>query len=164
LFEFLVLESAQAGLSWWTILQRREHYRKAFANFNYQKIAKFNETKVEQLMQNPGIIRNRVKIVSVINNAKRFIQIQEEFGSFSSYLWNFVDGKPIQNKWKTLSEIPTTTALSDLLAKDLKKRGFTFLGVTTMYAYMQAVGSVNDHVTSCFCYKKIKNDLNKKKK
>jgi DNA-3-methyladenine glycosylase I len=156
LFEFLVLESAQAGLSWWTILQRREHYRKAFLQFDYKKIAKFDETNINRLMQNPGIIRNRAKIVSVINNAKKFIKVQKEFGSFNNYLWGFVGGKPRDNKRKALSEVPATTAISDTLTKDLKKRGFTFFGSTTVYAYMQAVGMVNDHATNCFQYQQVK--------
>jgi len=153
-FEFLVLESAQAGLSWWTILQRREGYRKAFSNFDYKKIAKYTPAKVEALMQDTGIIRNRAKIESTINNAKRFIEIQQELGSFSNYIWSFVGGKPIDNKRKSLSEIPATTDISDALAKDMKKRGFKFLGSTTLYAHMQATGLVNDHIVSCHKYKK----------
>lgn len=155
-FEFLVLESAQAGLSWWTILQRRENYRKAFANFDYKKVAKFNDDKVEKLMQNVGIIRNRAKILAAINNAKCFLEIQKEFGSFSNYIWNFVGGKPIVNKWKSLKEVPATTIESDTLAKDMKKRGFQFLGSTTLYAHMQATGLVNDHIIECHRYKTIK--------
>lgn len=153
-FEFLVLESAQAGLSWWTILQRREGYRKAFSNFDYKKIAKYTPEKVEALMQDTGIIRNRAKIESTINNAKKFMEIQQEMGSFSKYIWSFVDGKPIDNKRKSLSEIPATTDISDALAKDMKKRGFKFLGSTTLYAHMQATGLVNDHIVSCHKYKK----------
>ena len=163
LFEFLVLESAQAGLSWWTILQRRENYRKAFSQFDYKKIATYNDQKVQELMQNDGIIRNRAKILSTINNAKRFMEVQKEFGSFSEYLWSFVNGKPIRNQLKNIQEIPQTVAIADILTKDLKKRGFTFLGTTTVYAYMQAVGLVNDHLTTCFCYQPTKKDLNKRK-
>jgi len=155
-FEFLVLESAQAGLSWWTILQRREGYRKAFANFDYKKVGKFDEACVDKLMQDTGIIRNRAKILSAINNAKRFQEIQKEFGSFSTYIWNFVGGKPKVNTWQSLREIPTTTPESDALAKDMKKRGFQFLGSTTLYAHMQATGLVNDHVVDCHQYRKSK--------
>lgn len=152
-FEFLVLESAQAGLSWWTILQRREGYRKAFANFDYKKVAKFSTEKVEELMQFDGIIKNRKKIESAINNAQRFIEIQKEFGTFSNYIWSFVDGKPIVNYHKTLRDVPATTPISDALAKDLKKRGFKFLGSTTIYAHLQATGLINDHLTTCYRHK-----------
>lgn len=152
-FEFLVLESAQAGLSWWTILQRRENYRKAFANFNYTKVAKYDEQKVEVLMHDKGIIRNRAKIIAAINNAKCFIKIQKEFGSFSNYIWQFVGGKPIVNKWENLSEVPATSIISDTLAKDMKQRGFAFLGSTTLYAHLQATGLINDHIVSCHQYK-----------
>lgn len=154
-FEFLVLESAQAGLSWWTILQRRENYRKAFANFDYKKVAQFDTTKIEQLLQNKGIIRNRAKITSTVNNAKRFLEIQKEFGSFSKYIWGFVEGKPKINTWKTLKEVPSTSIESDALAKDMKKRGFQFLGSTTLYAHMQATGLINDHIVDCFKYKNL---------
>lgn len=155
-FEFLVLESAQAGLSWFTILQRREGYRKAFANFNYKKVAKYTDEKVEALMLDTGIIRNRAKIKATINNAQRFQEIQKEFGSFSNYIWSFVGGKPIVNKWQILKEVPATTTESDALAKDMKKRGFQFLGSTTLYAHMQATGLVNDHLVDCYQYKKCK--------
>ncbi len=155
-FEFLVLESAQAGLSWFTILQRREGYRKAFANFDYKKVAKYTDVKVEDLMQDTGIIRNRAKIKATINNAQRFQEIQKEFGSFSNYIWSFVGGKPIVNKWQILKEVPATTTESDALAKDMKKRGFQFLGSTTLYAHMQATGLVNDHLVDCYQYKKCK--------
>lgn len=151
-FEFLVLESAQAGLSWWTILQRRENYRNAFAKFDYKKVAKFDEQKIELLLQDAGIIRNRAKITAAINNAKRFMEIQKEFGSFSNYIWSFVGGKPKVNKWSSLKEVPATTPESDALAKDMKKRGFQFLGSTTLYAHMQATGLVNDHIVSCTQY------------
>lgn len=156
-FEFLILESAQAGLSWSTILKKREGYRQAFADFNVEKVARFDEQKVQELLNNPEIIRNELKIRSAINNAQRFIEIQEEFGSFCNYIWDFVDSSPIQNSWKNLSQIPATTDLSDKLSKDIKKRGFKFLGSTTIYAHMQATGLVNDHTTSCFRYQDVKN-------
>ncbi len=155
-FEFLVLESAQAGLSWYTILQRREAYRKAFANFDYKKVAKYDDKKVELLLQDASIIRNKAKITAAINNAIKFIAIQKEFGSFSAYIWSFVGGKPIVNKWQSLKEVPATTLESDALAKDMKKRGFQFLGSTTLYAHMQATGLVNDHLLTCHAYKKCK--------
>lgn len=157
LFEFMVLESAQAGLSWWIILQRRENYRKAFAGFDYKKLAKFTPKHVERLMQNEGIIRNRLKILSVISNAQRFLQIQKEFGSFATYLWSFVGNRPIDNNIKQLKDIKPTTAVSDALAKDLKKKGFKFMGSKIVYAYMQACGLVNDHTKDCFRYNQIKN-------
>ena len=150
IFEFLVLESFQAGLSWITILRKRENFRKAFDNFNYQKIANYPDEKVEELMQDAGIIRNRLKILATISNAQKFMEIQKEFGSFSNYIWAFVDGKPIVNQPKTLKEVPATTEISDKLAKDLKKRGFKFMGSTVVYAHMQATGMVNDHVNDCF--------------
>ncbi|MCO5229811.1 MAG: DNA-3-methyladenine glycosylase I [Chitinophagales bacterium] len=150
LFEFLILESAQAGLSWITILKRREGYRKAFANFDYHKVALFTEEKVEELMTDESIIRNRLKINAAIKNAVKFIEVQEEFGSFSNYLWGFVDGQPIVNHFESLAEVPASTHLSDTISKDLKKRGFTFVGSTIVYAYMQAIGMVNDHVKTCF--------------
>lgn len=153
LFEFLILEGAQAGLSWSTILKRREGYRKAFTSFNPEEVSEFTEEDIERLMNDGGIIRNRLKINSAINNAKRFLEIQKEFGSFSSYLWGFVNNKPIVNNFKKHSEIPATSEISDLLSKDLKKRGFTFTGSTICYAFMQAIGMVNDHLTSCFRYK-----------
>ena len=153
IFEFLVLETFQAGLSWYTILSKREHFRKAFDQFDYQKIAKYPEEKLATLLENPGIIRNKLKIKATVTNAQAFIKIQEEFGSFSKYIWGFVDGKPIDNKPKSLSEVPATTAISDALSKDLKKRGFKFTGSTVMYAHMQATGMVNDHITECFIRK-----------
>lgn len=156
LYEFLVLESAQAGLSWITILRKREGYRKAFAKFNYKKVALFSDTDVEQLMNNPNIVRNKLKINAAINNAQRFMEVQKEFGSFANYLWHWVDNKPIQNRFKSLSEVPATTDISNALSKDLKKRGFKFLGGTIMYAYMQSMGLVNDHITSCDSYSKAK--------
>jgi len=149
-FEFLLLESAQAGLSWITILKKRENYRKAFDDFAPSKVAAYGEKKVEELLQNAGIVRNRKKIESSINNAKRFLEIVKEFGSFDSYIWQFTEQRQLQNSWKELSEIPATTELSDKISKELKRRGFKFLGSTTVYAYLQAVGIVNDHVEGCF--------------
>lgn len=156
-FEFLVLESAQAGLSWSTILKKREGYRNAFQNFDVDKVARFDEQKVQELLHNPEIIRNELKIRAAINNAQKFIAIRNEYGRFTDYIWSFVDGEPIQNKWNQLSEVPATTELSDKLSKDLKRRGFKFLGSTTVYAHMQATGLVNDHTVDCFRYEEIKN-------
>lgn len=156
-FEFLVLESAQAGLSWATILKKREGYRNAFANFDYQTVAEYGPGMVEDLLQDASIIRNRMKIESTINNAKRFIEVQNEFGSFDKYSWQFVGGTPIVNAWKTKNQVPVTTKESDAFAKDLKKRGFKFLGSTTVYAHMQAIGMVNDHTTDCYRYNELKN-------
>lgn len=156
LFEFITLEGAQAGLSWITILKKREGYRKAFANFDVEKVARFTDKKLEKLLLNPSIVRNRLKVFSTRKNAQAFIKIQKEFGSFSVYLWGFVNGKPIQNKWKSQSELPATTTESDLISKDLKKRGFSFVGSTIIYAHMQATGMVNDHITSCHRYKALK--------
>ncbi|MDO5635999.1 MAG: DNA-3-methyladenine glycosylase I [Myroides sp.] len=153
IFEFLVLESFQAGLSWLTILRKRENFREAFDHFNYQKIATYTDEKIEELMNNAGIVRNRLKILATINNAQRFMEVQQEFGSFSKYIWSFVNGKPMVNTFKTIQEVPATTDISDALAKDLKKRGFKFLGSTVMYAHMQATGMVNDHIVSCVCRK-----------
>jgi DNA-3-methyladenine glycosylase I len=150
IFEFLVLESFQAGLSWYTILTKRENFRKAFDNFDYKKIAEYSDEKIEELMQNPGIIRNRLKVLATITNAQKFQEIQKEFGSFSNYIWGFVDGKPIDNNPKTLKDVPATTEISDVLSKDLKKRGFKFMGSTVVYAHMQATGMVNDHVVDCY--------------
>lgn len=150
LFEFLVLESAQAGLSWRTVLHKREGYRKAFANFDAKKVARFNEAAVERLLQNPGIIRNRAKIAAAINNAIRFLEIQEEFGSFAAYSWTFVKGKPLRHRIKKQADIPVTTPEAHVFAADLKRRGFKFLGPTVVYAHMQAVGMANDHMLSCF--------------
>lgn len=155
-FEFLILEGAQAGLSWSTILKKREGYRTAFAGFDVEKVARFDEQKIQQMLQNPEIVRNELKIRSAINNAQLFIEIQEEVGSFSKYIWSFVDGSPIQNSWESMKQVPATTKESDELAKDLKKRGFKFTGSTIMYAHMQATGLVNDHLTSCFRYSTIK--------
>lgn len=152
LFEFLVLESAQAGLSWITILRKRENYRQAFANFDAEKIAQFDQKKIDQLLLNPGIIRNKLKIHSTISNAQQYLALQQQHGSFANYLWAHVDGKPIQNKWASLSEVPAFTPLAETISKDMKKKGFKFFGKTICYAYMQAIGMVNDHTTSCFRY------------
>jgi DNA-3-methyladenine glycosylase I len=154
-FEFLVLEAAQAGLSWETILKRREGYRKAFANFDPLKVARFTEANAAKLLLNPGIIRNRLKIKAAIQNAKRFLEVQKEFGSFDAYLWSFTKGKVLRHSPTSIKDIPATTELSDRVSKDLKKRGFTFVGSTVMYAHLQAVGIVNDHERSCFRYKKL---------
>ncbi|MFV0483048.1 MAG: DNA-3-methyladenine glycosylase I [Bacteroidales bacterium] len=154
LFEFLVLEGFQAGLSWITILRKRENFRKAFDNFDYKKIAKYTDAKVEELMQDAGIIRNRLKITGTIKNSLAYMEVQKEFGSFSSYIWGFVDNKPIVNKWKSVADVPTTTPLSDKISKDMKKRGFKFVGSTIIYAKMQAIGMVNDHITDCFRHPK----------
>lgn len=150
LFEFLILETFQAGLSWYTVLAKRENFRKAFDNFDLKKVSEYNESKIEELLQNEGIIRNKLKVRATVTNAQAFIKIQEEFGSFSKYIWNFVNGKPIDNKPKTLKDVPATTSISDAISKDLKKRGFKFVGSTVMYAHMQATGMVNDHVEDCF--------------
>ncbi|ASW73831.1 DNA-3-methyladenine glycosylase [Chryseobacterium piperi] len=150
IFEFLILESFQAGLSWYTILSKRETFKEAFDDFDYKKIARYTDQKVEELMQNSGIIRNRLKIVATITNAQKFQEIQKEFGNFSKYIWDFVGGKPIDNLPKALKEVPATTEISDALSKDLKKRGFKFMGSTVVYAHMQATGMVNDHIESCF--------------
>ena len=153
LFEFLILESFQAGLSWFTILKKRENFREAFANFDVEKVANFDEEKVEELVLNAGIIRHRGKINAAINNAKLFIEIQKEYGSFSDFIWKYVNHQPIVNHWNSIKEVPATTEISDQLAKDLKKRGFKFFGSTTIYAHMQATGMVNDHTIDCFCRK-----------
>jgi DNA-3-methyladenine glycosylase I len=156
LFELLILEGAQAGLSWATILKRREGYRKAFANFDVNKVAHFTEQDFDRLIEDKGIIRNKLKVKSAINNAQRFIEVQKEFGSFNKYIWSFVDYKPIENQFNSLSEIPASTSLSESISKDLKKRGFNFIGPTICYAFMQSIGMVNDHMVSCFCYDTIK--------
>ena len=152
-FEFLILEGAQAGLSWSTILNKREGYRKAFADFDPPKVARFTDKRVEKLLLDPGIVRNRLKVRSAVTNAKAFLAVQKEFGSFSDYIWGFVDGKPIQNRFIRDSDIPATSPESDALSKDLKKRGFKFVGSTIIYAHMQATGLVNDHVAACFRYR-----------
>lgn len=150
LFELIVLESAQAGLSWYTILRKREGYRQAFDQFDAQKIALYGDEKVSELLANPGIVRNRLKVLATINNAQCFLAIQKEFGSFDAYLWTFVAGKPIESRWQTPAECPVTSGASDTLSCDLKRRGFKFMGSTVCYAYMQAVGMVNDHTLDCF--------------
>lgn len=152
LFEMLILEGMQAGLSWLTILNKRMGFREAFDNFDYQKITFYDEAKIEELMQNANIVRNRLKIKSAITNAQQFIKIQEEYGSFNAFIWSYVDNKPIHNHFKSEAEIPAATPLSDKISKDLKKRGFKFVGSTIIYAYMQAIGIVNDHVQSCYLY------------
>jgi len=156
LFEFLILEGAQAGLSWSTILKKREGYRKAFDNFDTRKIARYSDDDVSRLLLNPGIIRNRLKINAAITNAGTVLRIQEEFGSFDRYLWGFVNGRPVQNAWERMSDIPAGTPESDTLSKDLKERGFRFVGSTICYAFMQAVGMVNDHIVGCFRYDEVK--------
>jgi len=155
LFEFLILETFQAGLSWITVLRKRENFKAAFDNFNYKKIANYNEAKLEELIQNKGIIRNKLKINATVSNANSFMEIQKEFGSFSNYIWSFLNGKPIKNSWKNLNELPATTMLSNEISKDLKKRGFKFVGSTVIYAHMQATGMVNDHVKDCFRYNEV---------
>ena len=161
LFEFLILEGVQAGLSWNTILQKRENYRKAFDNFDYNKIALYKEQKIEELMNNSSIIRNRLKINAAISNAKAFLNVKKEFGSFDQYIWQFVNYKPIIHKFKILSELPSTIKESEIMSKDLKKRGFKFVGPTICYAFMQAVGMVNDHITNCFRYDEINRKIEK---
>lgn len=156
IFEFLILETFQAGLSWITILRKRENFREALDDFDYKKIARYSEAKLEALLQNPGIIRNKLKVKATVSNAQAFIEIQEEFGSFSKYIWSFVNHKPIQNSVKIYKEAPATTAISDALSKDLKKRGFKFTGSTVVYAHMQATGMVNDHEVDCFRYAEVK--------
>ncbi|KXH81053.1 DNA-3-methyladenine glycosylase I [Chryseobacterium kwangjuense] len=153
IFEFLILESFQAGLSWYTILSKRENFRKAFDQFDYRKIALYTGHKIEELMNDPGIIRNRLKIKATVTSAQKFMEVQEEFGSFSAYIWGFVDGIPLDRQPKTLGDIPAVTPISDCLSKDLKKRGFKFMGSTVVYAHMQATGMVNDHIETCFTRK-----------
>ncbi|TXH28188.1 MAG: DNA-3-methyladenine glycosylase I [Cyclobacteriaceae bacterium] len=155
-FEFLILEGAQAGLSWATILKKREGYRKNFAGFDPVKVARFTEKKLEKILQDPGIIRNRLKVYAAVNNAKRFLEVQKEFGSFDTYIWGFVGGKPIVNKWKSLGQVAPTTKESDALSKDVIRRGFKFVGSTVMYAHMQACGLVNDHLVDCFRYEPLR--------
>src|SRR5687767_11138047 len=155
LFEFLILEGAQAGLSWETILKKRDNYRKAFANFDPAKVARFDAKKVEKLLTDPGIVRNRLKVAGAVRNAKAFLAVQKEFGSFDAYVWRFVDGEPLVNRRKSMKQVPARTAESDAMSKDLLKRGFTFVGSTICYAFMQAVGIVNDHEVSCFRYHRV---------
>lgn len=154
-YEFLLLETFQAGLSWITILRKRENFKNAFDQFNYKKIAQYDEAKIQELLQNEGIIRNKLKVRSAVTNAQEFINIQNEFGSFSSYIWSFLDGKPLKNKVKNYKQAPANTALSDTISKALKKRGFKFVGSTVIYAFMQATGLINDHEVSCFRYDKV---------
>ena len=156
LFEFLLLEGAQAGLSWETILRKRENYRTAFDNFDARAMAEYDAARVEQLLANPGIVRNRLKVAAAIQNAQAFLAVQQEFGSFDRYVWQFVAGQPVQNRWQSLQEIPPRTPESDALSKDLSRRGFKFVGSTICYAFMQAVGMVNDHVTDCFRYAELR--------
>ncbi len=156
LFEMLILEGAHAGLSWETILNKRENYRTAFDQFDVEKVAQYDEDKFEELLQNPGIVRNKLKVRSATRNAKVFIEIKHEFGSFSKYLWSFVDNTPIKGNWSEVSDIPATTSLSDTISKDLKKRGMNFVGSTIIYAYLQAVGIVNDHFQGCHKYMRVK--------
>ncbi|MBN7795121.1 DNA-3-methyladenine glycosylase I [Parahaliea mediterranea] len=150
LFEFLILEGAQAGLSWITVLRKREGYRKQFAGFDPERVARFTDKQLEKRLQDPGIVRNRLKVFGARTNARAFLAVREEYGSFSDYIWGFVDGRPIQNRWKSLSKVPATTPLSDKISKDMKARGFTFVGSTIIYAHMQATGMVNDHTVNCF--------------
>ncbi len=156
LFEFLILEGFQAGLSWRTVLHKRENFRKAFDNFDFNKIAKYNKRKINSLLKDAGIIRNKLKIEGAITNAKAFLLVRKEFRTFDKYIWGFVDGKPIQNKFKSLKELPAKTKLSDKISDDLKKRGFEFVGSTIVYAHMQATGMVNDHIIRCYRYKEVK--------
>ncbi|MES9870370.1 MAG: DNA-3-methyladenine glycosylase I [Sedimenticola sp.] len=155
LFEFLLLEGAQAGLSWITILRKRENYRRLMDGFDAERIARYNSRKLESLLADPGIVRNRLKVTSAVTNARGFLQVQEAFGSFSDYLWGFVDGEPIQNRWRRLADVPVSTAESDALSRDLKRRGFKFVGSTICYAYMQAMGLVNDHTVDCFRHREL---------
>jgi DNA-3-methyladenine glycosylase I len=159
LFEFLILEGAQAGLSWDTILRKRENYRNAFDGFDVNKVARFTDKRIEKLLQDEGIIRNRLKVAAAVTNAKAFLKVQKEFGSFDSYIRSFIDCKPIVNKWKDTSQVPARTDVSDAISKDMKKRGFSFVGSTIIYAHMQATGMVNDHLVSCFRYKECHNHL-----
>jgi len=154
-FEFLILEGAQAGLSWITILRKRENYREAFANFDAERVARYGKREFARLLKNPGIVRNRLKIAAAAKNARAFLAVQEEFGSFDKYVWRFVGGRPIRNRWKRMKQLPTRTKEADALSKDLKKRGFSFVGPTIIYAHMQAVGMVNDHTIDCFRYKPL---------
>jgi DNA-3-methyladenine glycosylase I len=158
-FEFLVLEAAQAGLNWSIVLNKRERYRRAFSQFDPEKVARYTKAKIDKLVADPGIIRNRLKIESAVKNARALLAVQEEFGTFDKYSWRFVDGKPRQNRWKTLRQIPATTSESDKFSRDLKQRGFSFVGSTVIYAHMQAVGMVNDHLVDCFRYRTIKRGL-----
>jgi DNA-3-methyladenine glycosylase I len=155
LFEFLILEGVQAGLSWLTVLKKRENYRSSFDHFDAHKMARYDQSKLKLLLANPGIIRNQLKVKAAVTNANAFLQVKEEWGSFSRYIWHFIDGKPVQNHWKNSSQVPTSTLVSDTMSKDLKKRGFTFVGTTICYAFMQAVGIVNDHTVDCFRHEEV---------
>lgn len=155
LFEFLILETFQAGLSWITVLRKRDNFREAFDNFDYLKIMEYGEDKIAELLENPGIIRNKLKVRATVSNARAFTEVQKEFGSFSNYIWGFVDGSPIKNNWKDYRNAPATTPISDAISKDLKKRGFKFVGSTVIYAHMQATGMVNDHEVNCFRYHEV---------
>ena len=156
LFEFLILEGAQAGLSWITILKKRDAYREAFDNFNVDRVARYDEKKLAELMSNPGIVRNRLKLQSAVTNAQNFLAVQKEFGSFDAFIWRFIEGVPQQNKWRTLAEVPANTSISDAMSKELKRRGFKFVGSTICYALMQATGMVNDHTIDCFRHNQLK--------
>jgi DNA-3-methyladenine glycosylase I len=156
LFEFLVLEGAQAGLSWSTILNKRESYRKAFSGFDARKVARYGEDKIAKLLENPGIVRNKLKVRSAVTNAKAFLAVQKEFGTFDAYMWGFVGGKPIQNRWATIKDVPARTKESDAMSMDLRKRGFAFVGSTICYAHMQATGMVNDHIVTCFRHRELR--------
>ena len=156
LFEFLILEGAQAGLSWSTILNKREGYRKAFSGFNPEKVARYDKAKIAKLLQDPGIVRNRLKVESAVINARVFLEVQKEFGTFDAYIWQFTNGRPIQNSWKAMKQVPASTEESDAMSKDLKSRGFKFVGSTIMYAHMQATGMVNDHTVNCFRWKQLR--------
>jgi DNA-3-methyladenine glycosylase I len=156
LFEFLILEVAQAGLSWITILRKRENYRAAFDNFDPERIARYGTSKIESLLQNPGIVRNRLKVEAAVNNAQKFLDVQEKYGSFDTFVWQFVGGKPRQNHWRGLAEIPASTVEADAMSKELKRRGFKFVGSTICYAHMQATGMVNDHTVDCFRHKELR--------
>ncbi len=156
MFEFLILESFQAGLSWEIVLKKRENFRRAFSNFDPVKVERFSSGKIEKLQSDASIIRNKLKINAAVNNARQFLKVQEEYGSFSNYIWDFVDGRPIQNRWKSLSDLPANTELSDKISKDLKKRGFKFMGSTVIYAHLQATGLINDHLVSCFRHEEVK--------
>ncbi|MCJ7552864.1 MAG: DNA-3-methyladenine glycosylase I [Ignavibacteriaceae bacterium] len=159
LFEFLILEGFQAGLSWRTVLHKRENFRKAFDNFDFNKVAEYDKRKINSLLKDEGIIRNKLKIEGAVKNAKTFLQVRKEFGTFDKYIWNFVNGNPIQNKFKSLKKLPAKTELSDFISNDMKKRGFTFVGSTIVYAHMQATGMVNDHLVSCYRYNEVKQSL-----
>ena len=154
-FEFLILEGAQAGLSWDTILRKREHYRRAFAGFDPDAVARFDDARIESLLADPGIVRNRLKVASAVKNARAFLEVQEKIVSFDAYIWKFVDGRPVRNAWRSLEEIPGRTGLSDAMSEDLRKRGFTFVGTTICYALMQATGLVNDHLVGCFRHREV---------